>query len=303
MRRVERESRDGGGGLAFTTRAADKTQLFSFAGSSTLAQNSSDAATRALETETERRQAGGPRADAGDESLAEGSTYTGLAGYRDWRAGFRQESVSTSTPGSGSFGPQRTSTNVRMTVRVDYQPDVCKDYKETGYCGYGDACKFLHDRGDYKAGYELDRDWAPSLAADRVEQAADAWDVDASLDAHAARQRGERGEGAAAAQPEDDEVPFACFSCRLPWRECRDPVTTLCGHYFCEQCALKAEATTGKCGACGEATRGIFNVAHDVLRRLAREGSAGEKKEEEDAGGWDAVQEEEEEGGQETAAR
>lgn len=25
------------------------------------------------------------------------------------------------------------------------------------YCGYGDACKFMHDRGDYKSGWELDR--------------------------------------------------------------------------------------------------------------------------------------------------
>ena len=41
--------------------------------------------------------------------------------------------------------------------RFDYQPDICKDYKETGYCGYGDACKFVHDRGDYKSGWELDR--------------------------------------------------------------------------------------------------------------------------------------------------
>lgn len=46
---------------------------------------------------------------------------------------------------------------MRMTVRFDYQPDICKDYKETGFCGYGDACKFVHDRGDYKSGWELDR--------------------------------------------------------------------------------------------------------------------------------------------------
>lgn len=32
-----------------------------------------------------------------------------------------------------------------------------QDYKETGYCGYGDACKFIHDRGDYKSGWELER--------------------------------------------------------------------------------------------------------------------------------------------------
>lgn len=24
---------------------------------------------------------------------------------------------------------------------------VCKDYKETGRCGYGDSCVFMHDRG------------------------------------------------------------------------------------------------------------------------------------------------------------
>ena len=44
-----------------------------------------------------------------------------------------------------------------MTVRFDYQPDICKDYKETGFCGYGDSCKFVHDRGDYKSGWELDK--------------------------------------------------------------------------------------------------------------------------------------------------
>ena len=34
-------------------------------------------------------------------------------------------------------GPMRAPTNVRSTLRIDYQPDVCKDYKDTGYCGYG----------------------------------------------------------------------------------------------------------------------------------------------------------------------
>jgi len=41
----------------------------------------------------------------------------------------------------------------------DYKPDICKDYKETGWCGFGDSCKFIHDRGDYKSGYELEREW------------------------------------------------------------------------------------------------------------------------------------------------
>eukprot|EP00967_Tisochrysis_lutea_P010500 scaffold12024_cov22-Tisochrysis_lutea.AAC.1 len=34
---------------------------------------------------------------------------------------------------------------------------LCKDYKETGFCSYGDSCKFMHDRGDYKMSWELDR--------------------------------------------------------------------------------------------------------------------------------------------------
>jgi RING finger protein 113A len=51
------------------------------------------------------------------------------------------------------------ASNVRAICRFDYQPDICKDYKETGYCGFGDSCKFLHDRGDYKTGWQLEKEW------------------------------------------------------------------------------------------------------------------------------------------------
>lgn len=51
------------------------------------------------------------------------------------------------------------SSNFRITCQFDYQPNICKDYKETGYCGYGDSCKFLHDRGDYKLGWQIDQEW------------------------------------------------------------------------------------------------------------------------------------------------
>ena len=56
-------------------------------------------------------------------------------------------------------GPIRAPSNLRVTVRWDYQPDICKDYKETGYCGFGDSCKFMHDRSDYKHGWQLEQDW------------------------------------------------------------------------------------------------------------------------------------------------
>ena len=56
-------------------------------------------------------------------------------------------------------GPLRATTFVRTTARFDYQPDICKDYKETGFCGFGDTCIYLHDRGDTKSGWEMEREY------------------------------------------------------------------------------------------------------------------------------------------------
>ncbi|KAF4464870.1 pre-mRNA splicing factor cwc24 [Fusarium albosuccineum] len=56
-------------------------------------------------------------------------------------------------------GPTRASTNVRTTTTIDFAPDVCKDYRKTGFCAFGDSCVFLHDRSDMKQGWQLDREW------------------------------------------------------------------------------------------------------------------------------------------------
>ncbi len=121
---------------------------------------------------------------------------------------------------------------------MDYQPDVCKDYKETGYCGFGDTCKFLHDRSDYLAGWQLD------------------------LPNSTARTR----EDVLLSDPEEEEeVPFACLICRQAFTA---PVVTKCGHYFCEACALGRFAKTSKCFACGAQTGGLFNAATKVLERM-----------------------------------
>ncbi|KAJ9540181.1 hypothetical protein OSB04_026687 [Centaurea solstitialis] len=70
------------------------------------------------------------------------------------------KSVGSSKTAGGIRGPSRPPSNyIRASIRIDYQPDICKDYKNTGYCGYGDACKFLHDRGDYKPGWKIDKEW------------------------------------------------------------------------------------------------------------------------------------------------
>ena len=184
--------------------------------------------------------------------------YKGKTSYTDFRSGFRREHT---VAGDKAFhGPLRASSAIRWSVRVDYQPDVCKDYKETGYCGWGDACKFLHDRGDYKAGWQLDKEWEEKERLRReVEQRKGAG---AGPDAE---REGSEGE--------DDGLPFACLICRKAFR---DPVVTLCRHYFCERCILgHKQARLGLCPACQKPTKGIFNVAKEILRKQERQQAAG----------------------------
>ncbi|KAI3438125.1 hypothetical protein D9Q98_000566 [Chlorella vulgaris] len=250
--------------MAFTTKRADRAELFAFESSGTVQQRQSDA-TRTNDQETahdrdaralreqvlaqvnEEDGSAQPTAVSGEDGV-----YRGMNNYRDFRAGFRREHTVGAEKGSGAHGPLRASTNVRMTVRVDYQPDICKDYKETGYCGYGDACKFMHDRGDYKSGWEIDRDWDAQQKEKRDKLLAGWKPEDEEAD--------EESE-------EEDPLPFACLICRRPWSEAQDPVVTKCKHYFCEHCALQHNAKTAKCFVCEQATGGIFNVAHDIVRR------------------------------------
>ncbi|KAI5336033.1 hypothetical protein L3X38_026167 [Prunus dulcis] len=85
--------------------------------------------------------------------------YKGIHGYIDYKAGFQRELTVASEKVGGFHGPLRASAHIRATTRFDYQPDICKDYKETSYCGYRDSCKFMHDRGDYKSGWQMEREW------------------------------------------------------------------------------------------------------------------------------------------------
>jgi len=159
-------------------------------------------------------------------------------------------------PKAMRVGPQRSNNSTIRTVTiVDYQPDVCKDYKETGYCGFGDTCKFLHDRGTYLAGWQLDK-----LAEDAKRQPGDKSDSDSDS---------------------DEDVPFACLVCRKPFT---DPVVTRCGHYYCSACAIKRYAKTPKCLACGVPTGGLFNRADKVIAKL-KEKELKEKESDEGLGG------------------
>ena len=87
--------------------------------------------------------------------------------YRGQKAYKSHLEKNKDTPKAMRAGPQRsTGSTIKTVTVIDYQPDVCKDYKgmshtlfisgnvcingltlETGFCGFGDTCKFLHDRG------------------------------------------------------------------------------------------------------------------------------------------------------------
>ena len=105
------------------------------------------------------------KADRGEEEdeVPDDGLYHGQKNYKS------HLQKSKEIPKAMRVGPQRSTDNTIRTVTiVDYQPDVCKDYKgnspihfklktyankifaETGYCGFGDTCKFLHDRGTCK---------------------------------------------------------------------------------------------------------------------------------------------------------
>lgn len=51
------------------------------------------------------------------------------------------------------------SSHVKTNTVMDYQPDVCKDFLKNGYCGYGDSCKFLHYREEYKVAKKQPKEW------------------------------------------------------------------------------------------------------------------------------------------------
>ncbi|EQL28716.1 hypothetical protein BDFG_08571 [Blastomyces dermatitidis ATCC 26199] len=188
--------------------------------------------------------------------------YRGTANYQS----FIQKNPYAPTK---QFGPIKAPTNIRTITVTDYSPDVCKDYKLTGYCGFGDGCKFLHAREDYKAGWELDRDWEIGTKGKKVvgrtvaSRASKAGYGDGSANANAS--------GGEDEDEDEDElletIPFACVICKKPYKE---PIVTKCGHYFCEACALQRYRKNPSCAACGAGTGGVFNTAKKLRRLLEK---------------------------------
>jgi RING finger protein 113A len=86
---------------------------------------------------------------------------------------------------------------------------------------------------------------------------------------------------------DDEDIPFACLICRKHYT---DPIVTRCGHYFCTACAIKRNAKTPKCAACGTPTGGLFNRADKVIEKMNKK-----RKEKEDA---EAAEKDDSQGGE-----
>ncbi|KAJ5664981.1 Pre-mRNA-splicing factor cwc24 [Penicillium maclennaniae] len=210
------------------------------------------------------------------ESAGPDGTYKGAANYTS----FIQKNPDAPNK---QFGPIKAPTNVRTVTVMDFAPDVCKDYKQTGFCGFGDSCKFLHAREDYKQGWELDRDWEIGTNGKK-------------LTGRVVSQR--KGAGMADEEEDDDDdellesIPFACIICKKPYT---NPILTKCGHYFCESCALNRYRKNPSCAACGAGTGGVFNVAKKLTALLDKKRERARKQREEALANGEEVSDEEEE--------
>lgn len=136
------------------------------------------------------------------EGKADDKVYRGMNNYTQF---YKKRDTAAGNASSGMVrkGPMRAPAHLRATVRWDYQPDVCKDYKETGFCGFGDSCKFLHDRSDYKHGWQLEQEGGASHKNDDDSDDGD----DTKYEIHS----------------DEEDLPFKCIICRQSFV---DPIVT-----------------------------------------------------------------------------
>ena len=131
------------------------------------------------------------------------------------------------------------SKNMKTVTVTDYQPDICKDFQKTGYCGYGDSCKFLHSRDDFAGGWKLNTDW-------QVDGSKEKELLDDLI---------------------SEEIPFKCVVCE---GEYKNPVKTKCNHYFCSSCFMNKMKTSTKCPVCGKETEGVAKMATNLKNLLKK---------------------------------
>lgn len=156
-----------------------------------------------------------------------------------------EQATTTNKPGGerpkGAIKPPPVSmkpppVNIKTTTITDFQPDVCKDFLQTGYCGYGDTCKFLHVRDELKQRRPIEKEWE-----------------------NVARHTSNKPR---------EQVPYRCVICQKDYVQ---PVKTECNHLFCQKCFMNRYRNLKKpnCFICGKDTGGVCSpVLKKELDRL-----------------------------------
>lgn len=85
---------------------------------------------------------GSTRAQSSTASAPDG-TYKGTANY----SSFIQKNPDAPNK---QFGPIKAPTNVRTVTVMDFAPDVCKDWKQTGWCGFGMSLDTHQKKNEYR---------------------------------------------------------------------------------------------------------------------------------------------------------
>jgi RING finger protein 113A len=166
--------------------------------------------------------------------------YRGVAGFTKF-----VEDGDKNRPKQARRGPSTGSAYAKVSCVFDYAMPICKDWKTSGTCGYGDNCIYLHDRTDYKNGWELERDYDAALTAGK--------DPNAGAD-------DDKGEFYIGSDDDDGNGDGADgAACGICKKALVEPVETVCKHRFCGKCAKK-RVVKGKmdCATCGTVINGLF---------------------------------------------
>ena len=93
------------------------------------------------------------------EGKADNKVYRGANNYANYRLS-EAELENPLDHYKWKHGPTRAPNSaVKSTCRIDYDPSLCKDWHDSGYCVFGNSCIYLHDRSNYKTGWELEKDF------------------------------------------------------------------------------------------------------------------------------------------------
>ncbi|EDK43014.1 pre-mRNA splicing factor CWC24 [Lodderomyces elongisporus NRRL YB-4239] len=142
--------------------------------------------------------------------------------------------------------------NIKVTTITDFQPDVCKDFLQTGYCGYGDTCKFLHVRDESRQKKTIIREWENVAKKGKYGSTLSTLAKYTPSLVQSLHQQQQQQQVLV-----KDLQPFKCPICK---KDYKNPIKTQCGHLACKLCFLdryKKQRKVG-CFICNKDVEGVM---------------------------------------------